>query len=353
MNKTYIFIIIFLSITLFGQKPYRGAEYRSIENYQYGRFEIRMKSALGSGVVSSFFTIRDYWAEGLSDPSNWREIDFESLGQYTNKFQTNIITAHETSHEELHTLLYNPHVGFHTYAFEWTPEHVRFFIDNQLVRSDENNYIGTLNTGQKIMMNIWQPIWENWVGEFDESILPIYAFYDWVKYYSYQPGEGDYGTSNNFLFEWIDEFNFFDQTRWQKATHTWTANNAQFIQENAVLQNGYLILCLTDDESFGYSGDPLKTISNIKVNASDIINVYPNPFNSSFTVQFPESMNQNINNIKLYDLNGKLVFSTDRTLLMNGTINIPLESKQLSSGLYYGVITTISKKHYFKLTYLR
>ena len=85
MNKTYIFIIIFLSITLFGQKPYRGAEYRSIENYQYGRFEIRMKSALGSGVVSSFFTIRDYWAEGLSDPSNWREIDFEGVGNYFEK----------------------------------------------------------------------------------------------------------------------------------------------------------------------------------------------------------------------------------------------------------------------------
>ena len=79
MNKTHIFITIALSITLFGQKPYRGAEYRTIQNYQYGRFEIRMKSTQGSGVVSSFFTIRDYWAEGLSDPSNWREIDFEAL----------------------------------------------------------------------------------------------------------------------------------------------------------------------------------------------------------------------------------------------------------------------------------
>ena len=222
-----------------------------------------------------------------------------------------------------------------------------------MVRSDENNYVGTLNTGQKIMMNIWQPIWEDWVGEFDESILPVYAFYDWVKYYSYQPGTGNHGTGNNFLFEWVDEFDAFDQTRWQKATHTWSANNAQFVQENAVLQNGYLILCLTDDESFGYSGDPLKTASNDKINNSVIINVYPNPFNSSFTIQMPESMNQNIKTIKLYNLKGKLVFSTSQSLLINGSINIPLQSKQLSSGLYYGVITTISEKHYFKLTYLR
>ena len=155
------------------------------------------------------------------------------------------------------------------------------------------------------------------------------------------------------MFEWVDEFDAFDQTRWQKATHTWSANNAQFVQENAVLQNGYLILCLTDDESFGYSGDPLETASNDKINNSVIINVYPNPFNSSFTIQMPESMNQNIKTIKLYNLKGKLVLSTSQTLLINGSINIPLQSKQLSSGLYYGVITTISEKHYFKLTYLR
>ena len=77
---TSILFFVFCSIVL-SQKPYRGAEYRTIENHQYGRFEIRMKSAFGSGVVSSFFTIKDYWAEGLNGTANWREIDFETLGQ--------------------------------------------------------------------------------------------------------------------------------------------------------------------------------------------------------------------------------------------------------------------------------
>ena len=40
------------------------------------------------------------------------------------------------------------------------------------------------------MMNIWQPIWEDWVGPFDSDILPVYAFYDWVKYYAYTPEQG-------------------------------------------------------------------------------------------------------------------------------------------------------------------
>ena len=257
-DRKNIGLFLFIScLVLNAQKPYRGAEYRTIETFLYGRFEVRMKSALGSGIVSSFFTIRDYWGEGLSDPQYWREIDFEALGNHTDKFQTNIITQYEQHHEILHTLLYNPHVGFHTYVFEWTPEYIDFYIDGQLVRHDGNPYVGTLDTYQKIMMNIWQPIWEDWVGEFDEDILPVYAFYDWVKYYSFTPGSGDYGLDNNFSHEWTDEFDYFDQVRWQKATHTWSSNNAQFVHENAVIQNGYLILCLTDNISSGYLGENL------------------------------------------------------------------------------------------------
>ena len=259
MNEKYLILIIFYYfLFLFSQEPYRGAEYRTIDTHLYGRFEIRMKSAYGSGTVSSFFTINDYWSEGLNGTENWQEIDFEALGQYTNQFQTNIIiTAYETSHEQLHTLQYNPHVSFQTYAFEWTPDYIDFFINDQLIRRDANNYVESFNAGQKIMMNIWQPIWEDWVETFDPSILPIYAFYDWVRYSTYTPGSGNIGTDNNFTFQWIDNFDYFNQDRWQKATHTWNGNNSQFVQQNAVLQDGYLILCLTDNMSYGYSGEPL------------------------------------------------------------------------------------------------
>ena len=47
---------------------------------------------------------------------------------------------------------------------------IKFFVDGQLVRENYDDYVSTLNTGQKITMNIWQPIWESWVGAFDASI---------------------------------------------------------------------------------------------------------------------------------------------------------------------------------------
>jgi len=351
--KYFILISTIILSVLLSQKPYRGAEYRTISTFQYGRFEIRMQSASGSGTVSSFFTINDYWAEGISGTENWQEIDWEALGQYSNQFQTNVITAYETSHEELHSLQYNPHVGFQTYAFEWSPDYIDFFINEQLIRRVDNEYVGTFSAGQKIMMNIWQPIWEDWVGEFDPSILPIYAFYDWISYYSYSPGSGNHGTNNSFTYEWTDNFDFFDQSRWQKATHTWSGNNAQFVQQNVVLQDGYLILCLTDNLTSGYSGSSLSAIKNQSYSTIEELRVYPNPFNSSFKIEIPKELGQEINEFRLVDLTGKVIYSSKKFEIKNGMMFISLKDKLSSSGIYIGIIETRSKKHKFKLTYIQ
>ena len=92
MNKQFINIIfILMGISMLTAKAYRGGELRTINTYRYGRYEVQMKSALGSGVVSSFFTYRDYWAEGYTGSQHWNEIDLEWLGNHDDKVQTNLI----------------------------------------------------------------------------------------------------------------------------------------------------------------------------------------------------------------------------------------------------------------------
>ena len=77
MDKQFIkIIIILMGISMLTAKPYRGGELRTINTYRYGRYEVRMKSAQGSGVVSSFFTYRDFWSEGLNGYQHWNEIDW-------------------------------------------------------------------------------------------------------------------------------------------------------------------------------------------------------------------------------------------------------------------------------------
>ena len=226
------------------QKPNRGAELRTIQSYTYGRFEVRMKSAFGSGMLTSFFTYHDNDPQG-----NWNEIDIEILGRYTNEVQFNTITPGQTNHTFRNVVKYNPHQAFHVYGIEWTPDYVAWQVDGYEVYRQTEPHIQTLHYAQKIMMNIWQPIYEDWVGSFNPDTMPIYGYYDWVKCYAYTPGEGD-----NFTLDWVDDFDSWNQLRWDKGTHTWDGNNSQFITQNALFQNGYMILCLTSPQQVGYSG---------------------------------------------------------------------------------------------------
>ena len=79
LNRSIIFF--FFTVALIA-KPYRGGELRTLDSYRFGRYEVRMRSAEGSGVLSSFFTYRDFWSEGLNGSQHWNEIDWVWLGLY-------------------------------------------------------------------------------------------------------------------------------------------------------------------------------------------------------------------------------------------------------------------------------
>lgn len=253
------------------QKPYRGAEYRTVAAMKYGRFEVRMRSAPVSGMLSSFFT---YY-----DPANpWNEIDIEIMGRYNNEAQFNTIVPANTNHVLRYVMSVNPHAAFHVYAIEWTPDYVAWHIDGDEVYRQTGDHIAKIVNPQKLMMNIWQPIYVDWAGTFDPAKLPVYAYYDWVKYYAYTPGAGD-----NFTLQWTDDFNSFDASRWQKATHTWDGNNCQFVTENAVVQNGCLILCMTSNSTSGYSGGAV-----IDKDVDPPFPISAQAFDSTIVVRFSE-----------------------------------------------------------------
>ena len=248
--KILIFILLFIfsAQTNILSKDFKGAEYRTKLSYTYGRFEARIKSSYREGMLSSFFTYYD----GGGGIGNWNEIDIEIMGRYFDNAQFNTITPNQTNHVAHKPMQTSPHQEYHTYAFEWTPEYVAWFIDGIEVLKQTGAHIQTLTLPQKIMMNIWNPAYESWAGILIPESLPAFAYYDWVSYYAYSPGSGSYGTGNNFLHDWTDNFDSWDTTRWDKATHTFNGNNCDFIHENAVFEDGKLILCLTNNTNIGY-----------------------------------------------------------------------------------------------------
>jgi len=206
-----------------------------------------MKSAQREGMLSSFFTYNDNYSK-----TPWNEIDIEIMGRYSDDIQFNPITPGTVNHEVHRQTTFNPSQDFHTYAFEWTPTSVTWFVDGIEVHRQTGAHIDSLKYSQKIMMNVWNPNYPDWAGVWNAKVLPAFAYYDWVSYSTYAPDSGDVGTGNNFKFQWKDDFNAYDSVRWAKATHTWEGNQCDLYPDNIVFKDGTMILCLTTSTATGF-----------------------------------------------------------------------------------------------------
>ena len=157
-----------------GKYSYSGAEYRTVGYYQYGYYETSMQAIKNDGVVSSFFTYT-----GPSEDNPWDEIDIEVLGKDTTKVQFNYYTNGVGNHEYMYDLGFDASEGFHTYGFDWQPDHITWYVDGKAVYTAYGN-IPT--TAGKIMMNVWPGTGvDDWLKPFNGN-TPLTARYQWVTY---------------------------------------------------------------------------------------------------------------------------------------------------------------------------
>jgi endo-1,3-1,4-beta-glycanase ExoK len=152
-------------------------EYRTHEGYGYGRFEVSMKAARGSGVISAFFI---YTGPPFGDP--WHETTVEILGRDTTQVQfTYFIDGVPTSTTV--DLGFDAAEGFHTYAIDWQPDSISWYIDGKLAHVDEAGAQPIPSAPGRIFAHLWngQGL-EDWTGEFEWGGEPYDAGYDWVRY---------------------------------------------------------------------------------------------------------------------------------------------------------------------------
>ncbi|WP_437676914.1 family 16 glycosylhydrolase [Sorangium sp. So ce131] len=228
-------------------KSYKGAEVYSAQSQLHGRIEMRMRMARGSGILSTFFTYKN--GSEMSG-AFWEEIDIEVFGKdNARSWQSNIITGmgtRETS-EEVHTADVSLADGYHTYALEWTPDYVTWSVDGREIRRSTGNQVASLRNPQSLRFNMWSSESAEWVGPFDDSVLPQHQFINWIKYYSYSNG--------NFELAWQDDFDSFDTARWSKGDWTFDTNRVDFDPQNVTVKDGTLVLSLTREGQTGFNGD--------------------------------------------------------------------------------------------------
>lgn len=164
-----------MNLSIYGNaNGYTGGEYRSVNAFGYGIYDVCMKPVRNDGVVSSFFTYT-----GPSDGTVWDEIDIEFLGKDTTKVQFNYYTKGVGGHEYLYDLGFDASKGFHQYSFHWYPGVITWYVDGKAVYAATENIP---DTPGRIMMNVWPGIGvDSWLNPFN-GVTPLTAQYDWAAY---------------------------------------------------------------------------------------------------------------------------------------------------------------------------
>jgi len=127
-----------------------AGEYQRRGRYGFGRYEVVMRAPVGSGLVTSFFT---HTGPYFGDPHD--EIDFEVLGKDTRRIYLNWFTDGKEGEPLWYELGFDAAKDFHLYAFEWTPETIRWFVDNELVYERPEGTLSVPQTPSRIIANLW------------------------------------------------------------------------------------------------------------------------------------------------------------------------------------------------------
>ncbi|MBN1600432.1 MAG: family 16 glycosylhydrolase [Chitinispirillaceae bacterium] len=337
LKRGTLFLLFLLSVS-FAEIKVRGAELASKDQLLYGRFEVRMQTAEGKGILSTFFTYEsDGWMPNSGNP--WRELDIEVLGRYTDQFQTNIITGtaeKRITSEFFPKVISNPASGYHTYAIEWTPDYVAFLFDGEVMRKTEANDAKKQITDcrdipQSYRFNFWANAISSWVGAFDASILPRYQFVNWIKYYKYS-------TSNkSFTLDWTDNFDSFNSSRWSKSTHT-IEDFTQFSAANIIFKDGTLILAMTDLSGNGLSNITVPPDVQTEITEKRLSRKSKKKFSIKMSGKWilcslEPSMNRTVSYV-ITDMYGRTVSESTVFTSGNSSFSIPLGSTYRPDGMY-------------------
>jgi beta-glucanase (GH16 family) len=212
-----------------------------------------MRTVAGSAVISSFFLYYDNSYKGSPEP--WQEIDVEVMGKTTNSFQSNLITGtaeNKTTSEQMHNGN-NLSQSYHTYTIEWTPNYAVWLFDNTEIRRTTGSQVSALQKEMTYRFNLWISDVVSWAGQFNQSILPVYQYINWIKYSKYTPGAGTNGT--DFTPEWQEDFDTFNSSKWAKGDWTFDGNMVDFSPNNIVVKDGYCVICLTKAGATGFTGE--------------------------------------------------------------------------------------------------
>ncbi|ETX12934.1 hypothetical protein OCH239_15250 [Roseivivax halodurans JCM 10272] len=154
---------------------YRCGEIQTHRRFGHGTFEVRMRTGRGSGLNAAFFT---YIGPVHNAPHD--EIDVEILTKDTSRVSFNTYVSGEPHGGGTTLVPGGTETDFVHYAFEWSPDRIRWFVNGTSVHETRGPLPSNL---QKIWLSYWSTATLTaWMGRFDTGALPARLEVDWVGY---------------------------------------------------------------------------------------------------------------------------------------------------------------------------
>lgn len=158
-------------------RSYQSGAFASKRAFGHGRFEVEIKAARGSGLVTGFFLHRN---------SPRQEIDVELTGNDPYHMLANVYFNPGDEGAEMGfgyrgspcriKLGFDASQDFHLYAIEWRPDGISWLVDGKVVHSRAGwDPTPIPHLPMRLHANLWVPISEELAGKMDENALPSSA----------------------------------------------------------------------------------------------------------------------------------------------------------------------------------
>lgn len=154
------------------EKRFASGEVRRRPTTHYGRYEAILKAARGEGLNTGFFVYTGPWRD---DPKD--EIDFEFLGKDPTSVSINTFVSGESMPSRDVALGFDSTTGPNLYAFEWSPDAIRWYANGMLLfeRTIQDGPLPV--TPGQVYLNLWAGAGGSWMGYPDPDIEAEAQFY--------------------------------------------------------------------------------------------------------------------------------------------------------------------------------
>ena len=157
--------VLYVPAGVWGDKAYCG-EFQTRGWFEYGTFEARIRTDLGSGLNSAFFAFG-----GPVHKLPHGEIDFEIITKGSGSVWTNRFVEGDDLGQGEFVPFEGDVRDYHDYAFVWEPDRIRWFIDGQLVREVTEH---VPDHRLKVYFSHWgSDTLTNWMGPIEISDGPV------------------------------------------------------------------------------------------------------------------------------------------------------------------------------------